>query len=192
MPDSKKKSDVTGEDLFRRYLDGDSDAFTELVALFENELYYYVNAIVRDSHEAKHIMIDAFANMAVSGGKFDGRASIKTYLFTIAKNLAFKYLKMRRKEQHISFDEITDVIPDNRDRPDEILDKTDNENKIHESIMELKEEYRVVLVLLYFEDMSYKEAGQIMNKSVDQISVLSHRAKAALKKRMESKGFVYT
>ena len=191
MLTQEMQQDIPGEELYRRYLDGDSDAFSELVALFENELYYYINGIVQDSHEAKHIMIDAFASLAVGGGNFEGRSSIKTYLFTIGKNLALKYLKMRSKEQHISFEEITEILPDSGDQPDKVLETKENQQKVHEAMMELKEDYRVVLVLLYFEDMSYKEASLIMNKNVNQISVLAHRAKAALKKRLENKGFAY-
>jgi len=153
-----------------------------LVTLYENELYYFINGIVRDSHEAKHIMIDTFASLAVNGRSFMGKSTLKTYLFTIAKNLAIKCLKLRSKEQHLAFDEITETIPDERDRPDKVFERMENQQKVHEAMMELKEDYRVVLVLLYFEDMSYTEAGQVMNKNVKQIGDLAYRAKAALKK----------
>lgn len=180
----EKEHITSGEEFYQRYLSGDEDAFTDLVALYEHELFFFLNGIVRDSHEAKHIMIDAFANLAISGGGFMGRSSIKTYLFTIAKNLAIKYLKMRNKEQHITFEEIQEAIPDDKDSPDKIYERMENHRKLHDAMMELKEDYRVVLVLLYFEDMSYIEAGQVMNKNVKQIGDLAYRAKAALKKRL--------
>jgi DNA-directed RNA polymerase specialized sigma24 family protein len=47
-----------------------------------------------------------------------------------------------------------------------------------------------VLLLLYFEDMSYREAGKAMNKSEKQIKHLAFRAKKALKKKLESMNYV--
>jgi len=131
-------------------------------------------------------MIDAFANLALDGARFEGRSSVKTYLFTIGKNLAIKHMKMRKKDQHIAFETIVDFIPDNRDEPEKVFVDTENQKQIHEAMMELKEEYRVVLVLLYFEDMSHVEVGRVMHKNVNQINVLAYRAKAALKKQLES------
>ena len=53
----------------------------------------------------------------------------------------------------------------------------------------IKDEYREVLYLLYFEDMKYEEAGRIMGKSVSQITNLAHRAKKSIKKLLEKEGF---
>ena len=156
------------------------------MALYENEVYFFINGIVRDAHEAKHIMIDAFANLALDGGRFEGRSSVKTYLFTIAKNLAIKHVKLRKKEQHLAFETIVDFIPDYRNEPEKVLLDTENQKLVHQAMLELKEEYQVVLALLYFEDMSHWEVSRVMNKSLNQINVLAHRAKVALKKQLQS------
>ena len=189
MLSNKEKREVSGEEYYRRYRKGDEEAFTDLVALYENELFFFVNGIVHDIHESKHIIIDAFANLALDGGKFEGRSSVKTYLFTIAKNLAIKHIKMRKKEQHIAFETVVDFIPDNSGEPEKVFVDVENRKLVHEAMMELKEEYRVVLVLLYFEDMSHAEVGRVMNKKVNQVNVLAYRAKAALKKRLQSKQY---
>ena len=55
----------------------------------------------------------------------------------------------------------------------------------------MKPEHRNVLYLLYFEGMSYAEAGTVMNKGKRQIEGLAYRARASLKKKLESEGFTY-
>ena len=93
----------TGEELYRRYLDGDEKAFEELVGLYERDLALFINGIVGDMHETKHLLIDTFAQLAVSGGRFEGRPALKTYLFAIGKHLALLYVKLRGRETHLSY-----------------------------------------------------------------------------------------
>ena len=193
--EAKIESDMTGEELYRRYQAGDNDVFEQLVALYENELYGFLNGMVRDRHEAKHLMIESFAQLAVGGWKYAEKASLKTYLFTIAKNLALRYLKMRSKEKHVSYEEIVEVLvdkgKDEKTLPG-ILEREEDKELLHNVLRTMKDEHRVVLILLYFEDMSYKAAAKVMNRSVKQISDLAYRAKAALKKKLENEGFKYT
>ncbi len=103
---------VSGEELFRRYQEGDRGAFDDLVALYEHDFMFFLNGVVNDKHEATHLMIEAFAQLALKGGDFSGRSSLKTYLYTIGKNLAFRYVKARRKERHISIEEIAGGLHD--------------------------------------------------------------------------------
>ena len=55
----------------------------------------------------------------------------------------------------------------------------------------LKADYRCVLYLLFFERMSYAEAGLVMKKTDGQIRGLVSRAKKALKEKLDSEGFTY-
>jgi len=183
---------ITGEELFSRYVaTGDGGAFEELVRLYEDELARFINGIVRDFHEAKHLTVETFAQLAVNGKKFSGKSSLKTYLFTIGKNLAVKYLKKRGRERHISFEDAVTALADADDSPFEIMEREESKRQVHKAMGALKEEYRAVLLLLYFEDMSYLEAGKAMRKSSEQVKHLAYRAKAALKKKLEGDGYQY-
>ena len=183
--------DDQGSELYHRFMSGDSDAFTELVGLYEDEFYHFIYTIVNDHHEVKHIVIDAFAMLAVGGSKFQGKSSIKTYLFAIGKNLAYKSMKKRREEQHIDYETIINTMADESLGPDSIVEREERKLEILRAMSELKEDYRKVLSFLYFEDMSYAEVSKLMNKSVNQTRVLAHRAKAALKKKLENDGFEF-
>ena len=186
------KQSITGEELFRRYHEGDDDSFNALVALYENDLARFINGIVRDYHEAKHLTIEAFAQLAVNGGRYSGKSSVRTYLFTIGKNLAVKYMKMRGKEQHISFEDVVEIlVVEGGDTPDGHLEREDDKRLVRETMRCLKDEHRVVLMLLYFEDMSYRTAGKVMHKTEKQIKDMAYRAKAALKRKLEIGGYEY-
>ena len=58
-------------------------------------------------------------------------------------------------------------------------------------LKKLKAEYREALYLVYFEDMSYRDAATVMNKSESQITKLVYRGKQSLKVILEQEGFTY-
>ena len=179
---------VSGEELYRRYMGGDVSAFEELVSLYEDEFSLFLNHIVYDYQEAKHLMIEAFAHLAVNNRQFAEKSSIKTYLFAIGKNLAYRHIKMQKDEQHIPFEDVVDTLIDDGETLDHFLERDENRRLLHEAMQGLKENYRRVLILLYFEDMSYTQAGRAMKKSDTQIRGLAYRAKLALKKKLENIG----
>jgi len=109
----KSESERAGsnEECFRLYLEGNDKAFEKLVDVYEDELLRFINSIINDYHESEHLMIEAFAKLAEHGGRFAGKSSLKTYLFAIGKNLAFTYVKKRRREHHISYEECLNTLP---------------------------------------------------------------------------------
>ena len=175
----------TAEDLYKRYQEGDQAAFEALIALFEADLSAFINNLIGDRYEAKHLMLESFARLAVNG-RYMGRSSVKTYLYTIARNLTMDYRKAQSREQHISFDELIGSQAADGENPAQHLEQEENRQRIHAVMQELKEEYRIVLELLYFEDLSRTEAALRMHLSTKQISDLAFRAKKSLKKKLEN------
>lgn len=175
-----------GEEILHRYHNGDDRAFTELFALYQEGLYSYLLNIVNDKHEAENIMIETFARLAVFGDKFAGRSSLKTYLYTIGKNLAIRYIKMRDRNRHISFEEAIWALADDGDSPEDVLEREESIQKLRYAVSLLNDDYKTVLELLYFEDMSYRQAAKVMSKSEKQINNLAYRAKLTLKSKLEA------
>lgn len=96
---------------------------------------------------------------------------------------------MRGREQHISYEEVIERLIDPGESPQEFIEREENRLLLHKTMRMLKEEHRVVLILLYFEDMSYIQAGRAMNKTEKQIKHLAYRAKAALKEKLSGREF---
>lgn len=179
---------ISGEELFKRFLLSDARAFEELVEKYEDELFRFLKGIVNDYHEARHLTIEAFSRLATGGKKFAGKSSLKTYLFTIGKNQALRYIKMRGREIHISYEDAIGKLACGGDTSSDRMEQEENSRMLHNAMKDLKDEHRTVLLLLYFQDMSYIQAGRVMNKSEKQIKHLAYRAKAALRKRLEDMG----
>ena len=77
---------------------------------------------------------------------------------------------------------------------DELIDyiiQQENKGLIAHTLERMKEEYARVLILIDFEDFSYKEAADVLGKTTSQVKVLVHRARKSLRKMLEEEGFTY-
>jgi len=121
---------------------------------------------------------------------FYENSSFKTYLFKIGRNKAFDYLRKLKRTMAIPFHNAANEISDVISIENNIL-KNDQQKHLNKCLENIRQEYREVLHLLYFEKMSYDAASIIMRKSKKQIENLAYRAKQTLKTTLEKKGFVY-
>ncbi len=175
--------------LYEKFLLGSTDAFEELISLHKESLILFIYSYIKNMSEAEDIMIDVFAKLIVSKSKFHGKSTLKTYLFSIARNEALHYIKKNRK--YISFEDIGVDSFFSEDSLDSKLLKEEDNLRLYLAMETLNNTYREVLFLLYFEDMSYKEAGKVMRKSEKQITNLAYRAKKSLKEKLQKEGFIY-
>ncbi len=181
---------LSGEALYDQLLHGDRNAMEGLVELYGDGLMLFIQHFVYNPHDAEEIVIDAFARLALGG--YRGHASLKTYLYAIARNLAMRHLKKNRRHAHLPFDDIMyHAAAQKANQPEDALYLEERKRQLLEAMKKLNAGYRTVLHLLYFEEMSYADAGKVLKKSERQIANLAYHAKAALKKVLEGEGFTY-
>ena len=185
----ERESGLSCEELYDRFCEGDSYAFEEIVENYKDSLFSFIRGIVGDYHEAEYLIIETFAQLALSETKFAGRSSLKTYIFTIGRNLALKHVKMLKREAYVSYDDVMHTLVDSNNTPERAMIQNENNRALYTAMESLKNEYRTVLELIYLEDMSYMEAADTMNKSIDQIGDLVYRAKTALRKKLKQMNF---
>ncbi len=112
---------------------------------------------------------------------FKGNSSFKTYLFSIGRNKAYKHMHGKSRQIFISIDEVADFLPsDDPSLENDIIRQIQNE-ELNKAIADLKSDYREIIYLMYFENLSYDEIAKVMKKSTKQISNLAYRARQSLK-----------
>ena len=68
---------------------------------------------------------------------------------------------------------------------------SERNSQLYRALEKLKKEYQEALYLVYFEDMSYREAGKVLGKSESQVTNLVHRGKKSLREILGKEGFEY-
>ena len=84
-----------------------------------------------------------------------------------------------------------DFEPQSNELSDTELARKERNRQLYNGLEKLKAEYREALYLVYFEEMSYRNAAKVMNKSEGQITKLVYRGKQSLKAILEQEGFTY-
>lgn len=174
-------------ELFRRFLDGDGNAFTELIKLLREPLIFFTMRFVTSPSLAEEIAEDAFVELLIHKERFNFTSSVKTYLFTIARNKAINYI---RRNSRLTDDECLDTSEAEIESLEEHVIRGDEAKALYKVLDKLNDDYRNALWLVYVEDMSYVDAGRVLGKSTKQIENLVYRAKAAARKELEKEGIV--
>lgn len=179
----------TDENAYRQYLSGDEESADVLVEKYGDALTLYINAYIKDIHEAEDLMIEAFSQIFAKERPITGDGSFKAYLYKTARNLALRH-KSKRRILFLRIDDL-DFEPSSDTLADTQLLQSERDRQLYAAMNKLKKEYREALYLVYFENMSYRSAAVVMHKSEQQMKNLVHRGKQSLKTILEQEGFVY-
>lgn len=178
-----------GESSYRRFLAGDNEGLHEIICEYRAPLILYLNSLVQNIHTAEELAEDAFVELAAKRPKFSGKSSFKTWLYSIARNIAAKQFRKSSRITVIPL-EAQEHLADEEDLESNFI-KTERDRVIHQSLHRLKSEYRQVLYLIFFEDLTNDEAAVIMKKSKRQIENLLYNGKKALRSELERSGYTY-
>ncbi len=178
------------EDSLRKYIEGDRQAFSSIINEFKDSIIFFISTYVKDPHTAEDIAADCFAQLAAYPSKFSFRSSLKSYLFSMAHNMAVNHI---RRHSRITFLETSpDIAADDEfERLESSMLADERSKMLHDALPKLNDNYRTALYLVYFENMSYNEAAAAMNKTAKQIDNYVTRGRAALKKILTEEGFSY-
>ena len=173
-----------GESSYRRFLDGDESAFREILDLYSENLIFFINRYVNNISVAQELSEDVFVDVLLHKKRYNFKTSLKTYLFTIGRNKAVSYVRRCTRKPEYAYEYIENEA-DRKNLEDEFI-KKEQERELHVALERLNSDYKTVLHLVYFENMSADDAAAVMKKNKKQIENLLYRAKQALRKELES------
>ena len=163
--------------------EGDADALEKLLRRHEPQIYKFGIRMCRNPEDAEDIMQDTMLAIARTVRRFQGRSSLSTWLFKIARSFCIKKRrkgKFEPEEEHV----VDSQIPDHRRDPEEILAAKEIEDVFTQAIRELDPKYREVFLLRDVEGLSAPEVSQIVGIPVDTVKTRLHRARAAVRDKV--------
>ncbi len=178
-----------GASSYRHFLDGDNNAFSEILDLYRDNLIFFINRMVNNLSVAEELAADTFAELVVSR-RYNFSVKFKTYLFAIAHHKTVSYVRKQSRYSMLTLEDVEDKSAEYADFEEDLL-RDEQRMAVHAALGKIDGNYRQVLHLIYFEEMSYEDAARIMKKSRKQIDNLVYRGKIALRKILEKEGFVY-
>ena len=172
---------------YRRFLDGDEEAFDEIVKEYFDSLVFFINGYISDFQASEDIAIDTLSDLIVNKKRYNFKVTLKTYLFMLAKSLAKNYIKHRNIIKITALDDERESYVNEVSIEDSYL-LDERKRALYEALSTLPCDMRTVVYLIYFENMSYDEAARVMKKSKKQIDNLLYRAKNQLRTILTDNG----
>lgn len=167
--------------LFRVYRFRDSAAYARLYDQYFPKIRRYVYFKVPKAEDTDELTAEVF----LRGWEYATSSKVENpgaLFYRIARNLIADFYRRRREEESLDQQEVPST--ENLERE---VTEADEQQQLIGQLRKLKEEYRDVLVMKYLDEMSVKEISVILEKTPNNVRVLLHRAKNALKEISESK-----
>ena len=173
------------DELVRRYLAGDGDAFTTLMERHQQRVFAVCMRVLGNGEDAADAVQDAFLSALRKLSQFRGDALFTTWLHRIAVNACYDILRKRRRQPLLHGVEDPDGpgheegIPA-EDHADEVAGTRD----AAAALARVPEEFRVALVLADVQDMPYEEIARVLDVPVGTVKSRVHRGRLALARAM--------
>lgn len=151
----------------------------EIYKKYAKKIYNYLLNLTNDEDIAEDLLQETFYSAVKNINKFKYESSIKTWLYTIAKNKWNDYYKKNKKSSEIQgIEENIDYLYTTSE--EEILDKEELISK-YRRIHKLDEKSKEIVYLRIGTSFSFKEIAKIVGNTEENVRVIFHRAKIKLK-----------
>lgn len=179
MSESGEKDDTK---LVSAWLAGDTAAGEALLAMHSPCLVrFFRNKIGNNPDD---LVQETMAEAIVSKQRFEGRASFRSFLLSIARHRLFEHYRKRRVEQkYFEFDAVS--VADMSPSPSTQLGERGEQRLLLEALRNIPLNLQIVLELHYWEDLSGPEVADALEIPVDTAYSRLRKAKSVLKKKLE-------
>lgn len=165
---------------------GEGKAFSELVARYQDRVYRFLLRLTRSQDDARDLTQDTFMRAYQSIDRWRPDALFRTWLFRIARNVAFDRLRRDKRVEFVELDEDAD-IPDTAAGPEAALETTQRYRLLEAALERLPAEHREILLLREIEEMSYEDIADVLDLHIGTVKSRLARARAALLDKMQSR-----
>lgn len=159
---------------------GDAQAYCQLFRKHNNNLLYYVRALLGERAESEDVLQEVWLTVLKKIGGLNDPGAFRAWLYRIARNHAVS--RLRKKRKTIDLDAIDEfrLASDSETIEDDFVFQYDAAS-VHRGLGGLSTNHREVLALRFLEQLSYEEIANIVDCSVGTIRSRIHYAKRMLK-----------
>lgn len=184
------------ESLLQDYREGDHAAFEQLVQRYRDELLHFLIRFLGSRAAAEDVFQETFFQVHLSADTFDVERRLKPWLFTIAANKARDYHRKNARRSTLSLNagvggdddrgDFIDLLDANLPTPDAPIVDSERSRLVKNVIDELPMHLREILLLSYFQRLSYNQIADALKIPLGTVKSRLHAAVAAFAKSWRS------
>ncbi len=192
VSDKQKKTGHSNDEVHRlvsRAIDGDFDAFDQIMLLYRERLYGVIYNMTFNHEDAADLTQESFVKAFRSLSKFKRKSSFFTWLYRIGVNLTLTHLKRKKARKFFSFDQLIDQNKSKNHSVEFSSSETSSvkttllnelHEKLNEALSKLSDKHRTIVVLFEIDGLSHKEIASIMKCTEGTVRSRLHYAKVQL------------
>lgn len=166
--------------------DGTCYSLENLMREYGNDVLRTAYLYINDMSAAEDIFQEVFIKVNLNLDTFKGESSIKTWIIRITINMCKDYLKSAYQRRVVPVMEFKEDVVVSDNTGIEAL-KTEAAHTVREAVQGLPEQYKEVVLCVYYQDMSMKEAAEALKIPEGTVKTRLLRAKERLKKSLEGR-----
>jgi len=159
---------------------GDNEAFSELVDIFSTSLYGYFYRLTGNTETSNDLLSEIFIKLVQKIDTFKG-GSFKKWLFTIASNIFYDFLRFRYRQKNL-IDGKTATLGDSQQHIDSTSDLKD---ELDHYLAKLDTDTAEILMLRFYGELSFKELAELRSEPIGTTLSKVHRGLKKMRKLME-------
>lgn len=158
--------------------------FEQIYNTYFKSVYRYIRKLSGDEHIAEEITSETFLKAMKSIGDFRGECDMRVWICQIAKNTYYSYLKKSNRITSVDETELQSIVDPNA-LIEEQIGIQDEAQQIRKILHTMPDPYKEVFMWRVFGELSFKEIGNLYNKTDNWACVTYHRARNMIQSRLE-------
>ena len=162
--------------------------FHRLYDTYHQDVFNFLFYLIKNRSVAEDLSHEVYVRVLKSYERFEGKSSEKTWLFSIAKNVAidhFRKKQIRDKHSFTTFDWETEQLVSSMPTPEQFTEINDQLRELLIALEECTGDQKMVVVMRYMQELSVQETADILGWTVAKVKTTQHRALKNLRQIME-------
>ncbi|BCB04579.1 RNA polymerase sigma factor SigX [Bacillus sp. KH172YL63] len=153
--------------------------FEKLYADYHQDVYQFLVYMVQNKQLAEDLVQEVYIRVLKSHANFQGKSTEKTWLFSIAKNVAIDHFRKQKKWKNRvldKFDWSRHAVRDDEALPEEIAMANEEIRVLYDCLKRCSTDYRMVIIMRYLQELSIIETSEVLGWSESKVKTTQHRA----------------
>lgn len=172
----------------RAVQDKDQQAYATLMKRYKKAVYFMILKMIRDADDAEDLTMEAFAKAFRNLERFKKDYTFSTWLFRIATNNTIDFIRKKKLKtmslnntlSDDSGNAVTIDVEDDDNNPQDVYIRTQRIEMVRIFVDKLPAKYRKLVQLRYFDELSYEEIAQELEKPLGTVKAQLHRSRELL------------
>ena len=164
--------------------------YDEITKRYQGKLFAYLYRLIGSREEAEDLLQNVFIKTLKNLDSFDAERKFSSWIYRIAHNEAVNHIKRKSLKRFVPWESVKASkdklkISGRQEGADKIWERKELSSEVASAINRLPFKYKQILDLRYYEDKSYEEISDILEKPINTVGTLISRAKKKLAEELK-------